>query len=258
VAGERHPAGAPGRVPGVVPGVVTTFRSAWALLTAVGGAAPVHERAVVWFGPVGLVLGAVLGGAWSGVGAVAPPFVAAVLVLALDAGLTGMLHLDGLADSGDGLIAPMDRDRRLAVMRAPDVGAFGVVTVVVALLLQAAALASGPASVLLLAGLWSLSRGLLAAAAAVLPCARRGGMGALLADRRSCVAGAFAGVVPGAVVAFAVGWRGVAAVLGALLGGVAVMTLARRRLGGYTGDVLGAVVVIAETAGLVASTLHRP
>jgi len=72
------------------------------------------------------------------------------------------------------------------------------------------------------------------------------------------VAGAFAGVVPGAVVVFAVGWRGVAAVLGALLGGVAVMTLARRRLGGYTGDVLGAVVVIAETAGLVASTLHRP
>jgi adenosylcobinamide-GDP ribazoletransferase len=241
-----------------VPGVVTALRSAWALLTAVGGAAPVQDRVAMWFGPVGLVLGAVLGGAWWGVGTVAPPLVAAVLVIALDAGLTGMLHLDGLADSGDGLIAPMDRDRRLAVMRTPDVGAFGVVTVVVALLLQAAALASGPASVVLLAGLWALSRGLLAATAVVLPCARPGGMGALLADRRSCVAGAFGGVVPGAVMAAAAGWRGVAAVVGAVLGAAAVMTVARRRLGGYTGDVLGAVVVIAQTAGLVASTLHRP
>ena len=159
------------------------FRSAWALLTTVGGAAPVHRRAPLWFGPVGLVLGAVLGALWRGAGALAPPLVVAVVVVAVDAGLTGMLHLDGLADCGDGLVAPMDRDRRLAVMRAPEVGAFGVVAVVVVVALRIAALASQPGSVLLVAGLWALSRGLPAVTAVVLPCARPGGMGSLLADR---------------------------------------------------------------------------
>ena len=238
------------------------FRSAWALLTAVGGAAPLHERAPIWFGPVGLVLGAVLGLSWWGAGEVLPPLVAAFVVVALDAGLTGMLHLDGLADSGDGLVAPMDRERRLAVMRTPDVGAFGLVTVVVTLALRGAALASVPvtalAAVLLPAGLWALSRGLLAATAALLPCARPTGMGALLADRRACVLGALGGIVPGAALAAVVGWRGLAAVVAAVLGAVSVATLARRRLGGFTGDVLGAVVVVAETAGLVAATLSRP
>ena len=187
---------------------------------------------------------------------------AAFVVVALDAGLTGMLHLDGLADSGDGLVAPMDRERRLAVMRTPDVGAFGLVTVVVTLALRGTALASVPvsalAAVLLPAGLWALSRGLLAATAALLPCARPTGMGALLADRRACVLGALGGIVPGAALAAVVGWRGLAAVVAAVLGAVSVATLARRRLGGFTGDVLGAVVVVAETAGLVAATLSRP
>ena len=54
------------------------------------------------------------------------------------------------------------------------------------------------------------------------------------------------------------GSSGLGALLGGLLGAFGVMTLARRRLGGYTGDVLGALVVVAQTVGLVAATVHRP
>ena len=71
-----------------------------------------------------------------------PPAVAGGLAVAADLALTGMLHLDGLADSADGLLPPLPRDRRLAVMRSPDVGAFGVAAVVSAIGLRWAALAA--------------------------------------------------------------------------------------------------------------------
>src|ERR687898_796490 len=106
------------------------MRSALGFLTVVAGAAPPDRRAPAWFGPVGAVLGLAVGGEWWGGGELWPPLIAAVLAVAVDAALTGMLHLDGLADSADGLLPPLDRGRRLAVMAAPDVGAFGVTVVV--------------------------------------------------------------------------------------------------------------------------------
>ncbi len=236
----------------------TGWRSACSLLTVIGGASAPHRWAPAYFGAVGLVLGAVLGGAWWALGSVAPPLVAAALIVALDAGLTGMLHLDGLADCADGLLAPMDRERRLTVMRTPDVGAFAVVVVGLCIVLQVVALAALSPSPLLLAGLWALARGAMSATTVILPYARPSGLATAFGERRANVIGAVSGAGGGAVVLVLAGSSGLGALLGGLLGAFGVMTLARRRLGGYTGDVLGALVVVAQTVGLVAATVHRP
>jgi adenosylcobinamide-GDP ribazoletransferase len=230
------------------------MRSALGFLTVVGGAAPPDRRAAAWFGPVGAALGLVVGGAWWAAGELWPPLIAALLAVAVDAALTGMLHLDGLADSADGLLPPLDRERRLAVMAASDVGAFGVTVVVLVVLARIAALASLDPDPLLVAGLWIASRAAMALALAWLPYARTAG-GAASGFRTGPAVPALAALVLGCALvvgALDAGWGpGLVAAAGALAGFGAVVTLAWRRLGGYTGDVLGAAGVVAETVGLL-------
>ncbi|MCV2491767.1 adenosylcobinamide-GDP ribazoletransferase [Geodermatophilus sp. YIM 151500] len=116
-----------------------------ALLTAlpVPARAAASTRGVLPWAPL---VGLVLGGVAAGVAALAvravSPLAAAVLGIAVLAVLTRGLHLDGLADTADGLGPLRDRDRALAVMRRGDVGPFGVVALVLVLLLQAACLAA--------------------------------------------------------------------------------------------------------------------
>lgn len=257
---------APGAGPddaAVPPPTVGPLRSAWSLLTVVGGdggSAP-HPAAASCYGVVGAVLGAAVALVWWALSPFVAPWVAAVVVVAVDAGLTGMLHLDGLADCADGLLAPMARARRLEVMRTPDVGAFAVVVLVLTLLLRVAALASvatdWPAP-LLVVGLWAWSRGSMAAVVATTAYARSGpGLPTAVAARRANRLGALIGFGLGGAALAGAGRAGLAAASGAVVAALAVRWLARRRLGGYTGDVLGAVAVMAETVGLVCATVHR-
>ena len=97
--------------------------------------------ALPWAPLVGLVLGCLATAVgWAGA-RYGTPLIGAVLALAVLAALTRGLHLDGLADTADGLGPLRGRERALEVMRAGDVGPFGVVTLVLTLLLQAASLA---------------------------------------------------------------------------------------------------------------------
>ena len=230
------------------------MRSALGFLTVVGGAAPPDRRASAWFGPVGAALGLAVGGAWWVSGQLWPPLVAAVLALAVDAALTGMLHFDGLADSADGLLPPLDRGRRLEVMATPEIGAFGVMALALVVLARAAALSALEPDPLLVAGLWTASRAAMAVALAWLPYARAGG-GAASGFRAGSPAPALAALAVGCTVvawSFDGGWGpGVLVAAGGLAGFGAVVTLAWRRLGGYTGDVLGAAGLVAETVGLL-------
>ena len=230
------------------------MRSALAFLTVVGGAAPPDRRAPAWFGPVGAALGLAVGGVWWVAGELWPPLVAALLAVTVDAALTGMLHFDGLADSADGLLSPLERGRRLEVMATPGVGAFGGMVVTLVVLARVAALAALAPDPLLVAGLWTASRASMAVALASLPYARVGG-GAASGFRAGPATPALAALVLGcALVAWAFdgGWGPrVLVAAGSLAGFGAVMTLAWRRLGGYTGDVLGAAGVVAETVGLL-------
>lgn len=229
------------------------MRAAVAFLTAVGGAVAPDRGAAAWFGVVGAVVGAVVGGAWWAAAELWPPLAAAVLVVAVDAAITGLLHLDGLADSADGLLPPVERDRRLAIMATPDVGAFGSSVLLLTLAARVAALAALTPDPVLVAGLWAASRAGMAMTMATVPYARpRGTASSFAGGRRaaatlSAVAGlGAAGVSRGGAATAVVPVTAVAAF-------VAVVALARRRLGGYTGDVLGAAGVLAETAGLLAA-----
>jgi adenosylcobinamide-GDP ribazoletransferase len=231
------------------------MRSALGFLTVVGGAAPPDRRAPAWFGVVGAALGLAVGGAWWVAGELWPPLVGAVLALAADAALTGMLHYDGLADSADGLLPPLDGRRRLEVMATPEIGAFGVTALALVLLARVAALGALQPDPLLVAGLWAVSRSAMAVALAWLPYARAADGGAASGFRSGSPAPALATLTVGcAVVAWSFhgGWGpGVLVAASGLAGFGGVVTLARWRLGGYTGDVLGAAGLIAETAGLL-------
>jgi adenosylcobinamide-GDP ribazoletransferase len=226
------------------------MRAALAFLTTLGGSVPPGPTTLRWFPIVGALVGLAVGGAWWGAAELWPPAVAAGLALVVDLALTGLLHWDGLADSGDGLLAPMDRDRRLAVMRAPDVGAFGVTVVGAVLVLRFAALASQDADVLLAVAVWAAARAVVATTPRVVRYARPEGLAAAFLGRPTWWTAAALPVAVG-IGALGAGVAGAAAVGGTVVGGVAVVALAARRLGGFTGDVLGAAIVVGETAGLV-------
>lgn len=227
------------------------MRDALAFLTTFGRrGGRLQAGAFAWFPLVGAALGSLLGGSWWLADRLWPEPVAAVLVIVVDLAATGMLHLDGLADTADGLLPHAERDRRLTIMRAPDVGAFGVATVAVALLLRVGALASRPVSVLLLVGIWASARSLVASVPATMTYARDAGIASSLLEGAPHWP---AFTIPLALAAAALG-AGVAGAAGVVVGvvaGIGVLGLAQRRLGGFTGDVLGATIIVTETVGLV-------
>lgn len=228
------------------------MRRALSFLTVIGRGTTPDGRTLRWFPLVGLLLGGVVGGVWWGADRLFPPLLAAGLVVAVDLVLTGMLHLDGLADSADGLLPHLRRERRLAIMADSTVGAFAVTVVVLTLLLRMAAFASRPVSLLLIVGLWCGSRSVLALVATTRPYARENGIATVLLGDRIAPITAALGIVAGAVLAvIGIGWPGLAAVAALLGTSVAVLALAERRVGGFTGDVLGAIAVLGETVALI-------
>jgi adenosylcobinamide-GDP ribazoletransferase len=236
------------------------MRAAVSFLTPFGGARRPGPRTLDWFPLVGAIMGLALGGAWWAAGRAWPAAVAAALVVAADLALTGMLHFDGLVDSADGLLPTVDRQRRLAVMADPRAGAFGVAAGGVVLLTRWVALASVRPAVLLLGGLWCLSRTAMAVVARTQPYARDGDAGGLASAFAAAPAAApsrqLGPLIAGGAVALGLllWWRpgaGAAAAGAAIVAVAAVLLLARRRIGGFTGDVLGACGVLAETVGLV-------
>jgi adenosylcobinamide-GDP ribazoletransferase len=251
-------------------------REAMAFLTPLGGAAAPSAAALPWFGLVGAGVGAAVGLTLGLAAGAVPALVAAALAVTVDAALTGLLHLDGLADCADALLAPLDRARRLEVLRDPRAGAFAVVAVGLVLILRVSALVgvvllSEPAAggsfgldagaVWAIVALWGLSRTAMAVTAVTVPYARESGLAtAFLGARPGGVV--LAGAVPVAVAAgLAVAAAGsllpVLALAGAAATAVGVVAFARGRLGGFTGDVLGAAGVLSETVGLILLTVRR-
>jgi adenosylcobinamide-GDP ribazoletransferase len=233
------------------------MRSALGFLTIAGRPTPPSASALPWFPIVGALMGLAIGGIWMGAQHAWPLVVAAAITLAADAVVTGGLHWDGLADTGDGLLPPLTRDRRLEVMADPRVGAFGVLTVVVVVLLRFAALSTGPVGVWIIAALWCASRTAVALAVLLGRYARAEGMASAFQDPgrsriwRPVAVGAFGLMISVPLALLDRPGHGAAA-LGAELLTIGLLGwLASRRLGGYTGDVLGAQIVLGETIGLL-------
>jgi adenosylcobinamide-GDP ribazoletransferase len=196
------------------------------------------------------------------------PLLPSVLAIATLAVLTRGLHLDGLADTADalGVGAHRGRDRALEVMRAGDVGPFGVAAVALVLLVEVTALSDA-----VLHGLGTESIigaaivGRLAVTHACLrgvPSARRDGLGATVAGSVPWAGAAVVtvlvvagGLLEGGVLDDDAGTRPALLAALSVAAGLAaawlVVVVARRRFGGITGDVLGACVEVATTATLL-------
>lgn len=210
---------------------------------------------------VGAALGALLGLVAAGLVAVgAPDLVAGLLAVGLGVAATRGLHVDGLADLADGLgvhRAGEGPERALAVMKEPGVGAFAVVWLVVVLGTQAASTAT-LATRGLAEAVVAVALALALGRAGFAWCARRGvpaatpsGLGALVAGTQPPWLAPLWAVVLVAAATPVLGPAAVGAGAGAALVSSAVTGHARRRLGGVTGDVFGAVGELASTAALV-------
>jgi adenosylcobinamide-GDP ribazoletransferase len=202
---------------------------------------------------------------WAGRGLGVPGLVTASLVLVALVLGTRAMHLDGLADTADGLSASYDRERALEVMRRGDVGPSGAAAIALVLVLDAASLAtlaqspSGP----VLAGLAVLlsRHGLAWACAAGVPSARPEGLGATVAGsvgRWQLAVAAMAALTVAVGASAATGspwWVGAGAWAACVLAAGALLLRTTRRLGGITGDVLGAAVEIGFAAALTAAAV---
>jgi adenosylcobinamide-GDP ribazoletransferase len=245
---------------------VRDLLGAVAFLTRVptgGGARRPEElaRSVPWFPVVGAGVGLAVAGVYAGAGALLPPLPAAAVAVVAGVCLTGAFHEDGLGDTADALVGHHDREDTVRILQDPRLGTFGVLAVAASLLLRVAAVAAlAPAAALAaLPAAHALSRAAAVATMAALPPAAGTGLGASYA-RALSGRGALAGTAAGLAVALALlggaaVWAAAVAALAAFLLG----RLARRRLGGVTGDVLGAVQQLGEVLVLLAAVVaDRP
>jgi adenosylcobinamide-GDP ribazoletransferase len=229
----------------------------------------VASRAIRWLPAVGLLLALPAAAALlvvdAGAGAPLRRLLGAVLAVAVLGVLTGGLHLDGLADTADGLASRRPRDQALEIMRRGDTGPLGAAALVFTVLLQVTALAALPGRLAvagLVLGAVTARTAVVVATGPGFPPARPSGFGALVAGRtppRACVAAVL--VLAAAAAAFgelaggtALAARLLAAAAAGLLTAVGVGRAARKRLGGLTGDVFGAVVEITMAVTLTALT----
>jgi adenosylcobinamide-GDP ribazoletransferase len=210
-----------------------------------------------WAWPLaGAVLGALAG--LTGAAALAlglPGPVAALLALGALVALSGGLHEDGLADTADGLWGGWTRERRLEIMRDSRIGSYGVIALGLGLGLRGVALAlifeGGPlagAAALVIAAM--LSRAAMAGVMAALPHARAEGL-AQAQGRPPWAVVLLAAALAVAAAVILGGTAGAAAAAAAALAALAVARLAQARIGGQTGDILGAAQQAAEIAALL-------
>ncbi len=208
-----------------------------------------------WAWPLaGVAVGAIAAGAaaaamWGGL----PLGVCALLLIAVQMIVTGAMHEDGLADSIDGLWGGWDKDRRLAIMKDSQIGTYGVLALLVSVLLRwmlwitlldtmlwPAALAIG-----------AVSRLPMIALAFVLPHARGNGLSHAVGRPALPTLLVATGVALGAAL-LCLGWASLPAIIMITATSAAWALIARRKIGGQTGDILGASQQIAEITALMA------
>ena len=245
------------------PGFCAGFAAATAFLTRVPIDAPTRGAwqlaDAAWAFPlVGAGIGAVAGLAFAlaqlvGLG----DWSAALLSVLSGVALTGALHEDGLADTADGFSGGRDREAKLAIMRDSRHGTSGVLAIVLSVLLRTAALAAIGDAIhvgLALIAAHAVSRAALPVTMWRMAPARAEGLGAAAGTPR------LSGVIGGAVIGILIGLAALGPTWGLIALGLtgamvfAMARLARRQIGGYTGDVLGAFQQIGEIVMLLAAS----
>lgn len=204
---------------------------------------------VKFFPVAGLIMGTILAVfAWA-LGFVVPQTVVAAITVTGLVILTRGLHLDGLADTADGFWSVSGRSRTLEIMKDSHTGAMGVIAIVCVLLLKFACLAALNRDMLWRAVLLMVLTGrcMMIVPISVLPYARKeGGLGQLFYETKT-IPNAFWGILAALVVGwFIAGTAGVAASVGSVLITIVFGAYCKWKIGGVTGDTLGATCQIAE------------
>lgn len=239
--------------------------SALSFLTRIPAPPSVHtdmtalRRAPVWFPAIGFLLGALYAGTAAMLGLRLPALVVAVLVLILDAFVTGALHIDGLADMADGFGGGRNRDDTLRIMRDHSIGAYGGVAITLLLLLKAVTLSEllkRHTGILFLAVAPGLARWSILLLSRLAPYARVGdahGSGAIceaISRNQLLLASFYCSLVllfnPFDIASV---WLPVIVLT------IFTAYVAKRKIGGITGDVLGANVVLAEALQFLTALL---
>ncbi len=214
-------------------------------------------RSRAWYSLVGGLLGGVLAlAAWL-LGLVLPAWALAGVLVLLWGALTRFLHYDGVADTADALVHTTSKQRALEIMKDTRVGSFGICAVVCLMLVKFGALASLDGTQLLAALVVApaLARTLTALLAGILPPARPGqGLGASSAGGQEIWPDVTAAAVGLALALLVGGIYGAAAALAVALLGLLLGRWFRRRVGGVTGDTLGASLEAAEALVLLVFT----
>ena len=215
---------------------------------------PSLSRTVAWFPLAGALIGAAIGGVAAGMWELTPPMVAAAVAVAVGLLITGAFHEDGLGDIADAFGGGWTVERRLEILKDSRHGTYGVAAMCASIVVRIVALGSlpGPAA-MFAAAVAAHTMGRVAAVglAGSMRLATNTGLGADY-GRSTTPLRATIGVASGlAVTALATGWW-VAPLAGAALAAAAATgLLARRKIGGISGDVLGAAEQVAECLTLV-------
>lgn len=245
------------------------FRSALCFFTrlpvGVSSGTPSFQGVVIWLPVVGLIVGLLVGLAVWSVALFLPAALCGALGCLAWVAITGGLHLDGVADCGDGLLVEASARRRLEIMKDSRLGAFGGISLFFILLLKIAALGALSASLrpdwdslLSLLGVCCLAAVLGRSAVFIAlrtPSARPDGMGRASGDGVKGRHGLLALALCLALCLLN-GVHGLMALAGALLTAWLLLRAARKRLGGVTGDVFGCLIELTECVVLVVFCLQ--
>jgi len=209
-------------------------------------------NAVPWFPVVGAAIGLLIGAVYAGCAVALPHLLAATIALAVGLLVTGALHEDGLGDVADAFGGGRDQDDALRIMKDPRLGTFGVLAIVMSVLVRIVGIASlgGPVALVVLPAVHSLSRSAAVGAMTIFEPVH-GGLGSVYSRslvRRRVILGIAGGTLIAAVLVRV--WVLPAVAIGAVVAGV-MGALARRKIGGINGDVLGAIEQLTEMALLV-------
>jgi adenosylcobinamide-GDP ribazoletransferase len=217
------------------------------------------ERSIPYFPLVGLLIGIIAAGLDYAVGRALPPLPASALTIFALICLTGGLHMDGLADTADGFFSARPRNKMMEIMRDSRIGVMGVLAVVSVVLLKVTLL-----TIIITSSRWVViliiplaGRAAIIALMTALPYARpEGGLATLFAGSRSWLHVLWAWGLLFAVSGWLAQGLGLAAGFLALVITALFALYNRGKIGGYTGDTLGAVCELAEIAPLLAAVVY--
>jgi len=204
------------------------------------------SKGIIYFPIVGLVIGALMAGLYIGLSALTNIMIASVLVIVFEIFITGGLHLDGLADTFDGLYSYRDKERMLEIMKDSRVGTNGVLILIVNIVLKMVLLVSIDPEMVptLLLLMPVVSRLMVVLLSAISKYARNNGMGGFFIGKTTKLQLVITIIL--VLVMHLIYLEGLF-----LLGMIIILTLIYRyhvysKIDGITGDVLGAVVEMSE------------